>query len=206
MLVYYLTDDSGFFNLPLPDGVNEQISEEASGVNEKQLVPANDFEDLDLDELVMIEHQVKEHSFSLFEQAVLDRMDAIVAGIQVLANPILPEERENASNLTHFKTIVDCNVSFKFKDFEEVTAFNLALASTELSISVAAVYTEELRAYSTILSTSKAIWKSFLEDSLITKMQWKERANDQRPGYGRYVNFVSLFGGSSVIFILYFFY
>ena len=36
-------------------------------------------------------------------------------------------------------------------------------------------------------------------------MQWKERANDQRPGYGRYVNFVSFFGGSSFIFILYFF-
>jgi len=130
-----------------------------------------------------------------FQKMLLQSLEDLRSDVQAISNSQSQTENLKAENLAFFEATMKRSLKFKLDETGDISAMNLALSSMELSVSVAAVYISKLRTFTSPLSVSKATWRAFLQESLIARIQWKERANDTRFGYGRLINFVSIFGG-----------
>ncbi|XP_046642432.1 uncharacterized protein LOC124327513 [Daphnia pulicaria] len=96
-------------------------------------------------------------------------------------------------NMDHFRKTVDRNLSLPLNRLEDVMILNTALIDLDLSVSLCAVQITDLGHISYCSTLAKRIMDCLMTCEICTKMQWKTRTKDSRPGICPVVNILSIF-------------
>nr|CAH0105855.1 unnamed protein product [Daphnia galeata] len=134
--------------------------------------------------------QYKRKVIKLFEEVVAV-MKKSNRGHQNIDFPI---ETAILQHFHHFEKVLTSNVKLPLQQYNEIEDLNSALANNDLSIAMCAFYSKILKTMSSRDQISKMLMSKLFTNTLCTKIQWKRRGNDKRPGFGHLTNLVAVMG------------